>query len=156
MTPPNTRALDPASDETAVVPEPASTVVALPARATASWSNPRVLLERIYAAGSLLVPAHEREARWAVAVLASLGFLVVEEIQVNGTARRLGPGEAGRDSTVARARPWRVSRPAFGGGEVGVPDSVGARVEAQFGPTPVTERDESGRSTVERLDGRRR
>ncbi len=112
--------------------EPPSSVVAMPARERAVWlCHPKEILERVYAAGSLPVGADDLAAKCAVVALAAFGFLVVDEIQVNGTARRLGDGEARRDSTARR--PWRVSKPAFAGGAIGVPDAGGVVAPREAG-----------------------
>jgi hypothetical protein len=57
--------------------------------------------------------------------LSIFGFVVIDEVQADGTPRRLRPSEAVQTSL---ARPWRVSKPSFSHtGREGVPDAVAAR-----------------------------
>jgi hypothetical protein len=86
--------------------------------------EPRHLMEAVYAAGSVAVAADDLPTKLAAALLETLGFFVLDEIQPDGTARRLGAGET--RPALARERPWRISKPAFGGGAAGIPDAVGA------------------------------
>ena len=84
---------------------------------------PKGIVEAVYAAGSLAVPAEDVATKTAAVMLQALGFLVIEEIRADGTPRRLSRGEARQ----ALSRPWRLSKPAFGG-EPGVPDAAGTFV----------------------------
>jgi hypothetical protein len=68
-------------------------------------------MEAVYAAGSLPVAADDIGTKTAAVMLQALGFLVLEEIQSDGTPRRLGRG----DARGALDRPWRLLRPGFGG-----------------------------------------
>jgi hypothetical protein len=98
-------------------------VVQLEARRTkAIRRDPRRLIEAVYSAGSLMLAPADVPARLVAVILAGLGFLVIEEIQEDGSAQTLPPVEQRRD---AIARPWRVSKPPFGG-EIGIPDAVSA------------------------------
>jgi hypothetical protein len=87
--------------------------------------HPRRLIESVYAAGSLPVAGDDIPTKTAALMLQALGFLIVEEVQPDGSPRRLSRGEA----RTALRRPWRLSKPAFSG-ETGVPDACGAFVPA--------------------------
>jgi hypothetical protein len=100
--------------------EPETNVVAFKAR-NPVMHHPKSLMERIYAAGSLPVPADDVATKTAAVMLQALGFLVIEEILSDGTPRQLKRGEARQ----AMDRPWRLSKPAFSG-RIGVPDGQGA------------------------------
>jgi hypothetical protein len=100
--------------------EPETNVVAFKPRA-AVVHNPKSLMERVYAAGSVSLRADDRATKAAAVMLQALGFLVIEEITADGTLRRLQRGEA----KGAMDRPWRLSKPAFSG-EIGIPDGGGA------------------------------
>jgi hypothetical protein len=102
--------------------EETSNVVAFRKRAIAAPSrHPKGLIEAVYAAGSLAVPADDTATKTAAVMLQALGFLVLDEILADGTPRRLARGEARK----ALDRPWRLSKPGFGG-EDGLPDAEGA------------------------------
>ena len=76
-------------------------------------SEQRALMDAVYATGSLAVAAGDRDAKLTASRLQVYGFLTIEEVGVDGTMRRLRPSEAIR----ARSdRPWRLSKPAYGGG----------------------------------------
>ena len=68
------------------------------------------LLDAVYACGSLAVPAEDRATKQMAARLQIYGFVTLDEVQADGTARRLRPSEA---VEVSSARPWRVSKPSF-------------------------------------------
>ena len=69
-----------------------------------------------------LKAAEDRATKVMATRLSIFGFVVVEEVQADGSARRLRPSEAIETSL---ARPWRVSKPAMPHtGRVGVPDAV--------------------------------
>lgn len=65
-------------------------------------------MDAVYAAGSLPIPAEDRATKVMATRLTIFGFVVIDEIQADGTARRLRPSEAIHAST---ARPWRISKP---------------------------------------------
>jgi hypothetical protein len=69
----------------------------------------RSLMDAVYAAGSLAVAAGDRATKVAATRLTIFGFVVIDEVQADGTARRLRPSEAYRAST---SHPWRVSKPS--------------------------------------------
>jgi hypothetical protein len=69
----------------------------------------RSLMDAVYAAGSLAVAAGDRATKVAATRLTIFGFVVIDEVQADGTARRLRPSEAYRTST---SHPWRVSKPS--------------------------------------------
>ena len=102
--------------------EPASNVVPFKKRAVSNPAlHPKRLLETVYSAGSIAVSADDVATKTASLMLQALGFLVIEEVLADGSARKLARGEAGR----AIKRPWRLSKPAFSGAP-GEPDADGA------------------------------
>jgi hypothetical protein len=66
-------------------------------------------MDAVYAAGSLPIAADDRATKMMATRLTIFGFVVIDEVQLDGTARRLRPSEAIHASTV---RPWRVSKPS--------------------------------------------
>ena len=66
-------------------------------------------MDAVYTAGSLPIAAEDRSTKAMVTRLTIFGFVVIDEVQADGTARRLRPSEAIHTST---AHPWRVSRPS--------------------------------------------
>jgi hypothetical protein len=90
------------------------------------------LMEAVYSAGSLPVVAEDRETKAMAARLQLYGFVVIEEIQANGTARRLRSSQAVEASPE---RPWRVSKPSLGGKGVGVADASAASLLKRASPT---------------------
>lgn len=89
-------------------PAPPSNVV----RFRGAWSpaasrlDQRSLMEAVYAAGSLPVAGDDRSTKVMATRLTIFGFVVIDEVQADGTARRLRASEAVRPSP----RPWRVSK----------------------------------------------
>jgi hypothetical protein len=75
-------------------------------------------MEAVYAAGTLDLRPDDRPARTVAAVLASLGFVQIEEIAPDGTSRRLGRGER----SAAGPLPWRVVKADLGLGS-GIADA---------------------------------
>src|SRR5919206_3047067 len=69
------------------------------------------LMEAVYSAGSLPVVADDRDTKAMAARLQLFGFVVIDEIGADGTARRLRSSEA---TEASLARPWRVSKPSVG------------------------------------------
>jgi hypothetical protein len=97
------------------MPHPASSPVNVvrfkDARAIASpQRDQKSLLDAVYACGSLAVPAEDRATKQMAARLQIYGFVTLDEVQPDGSARRLRPSEAVEASS---ARPWRVSKPSF-------------------------------------------
>jgi hypothetical protein len=89
--------------------------------AVAPHRHPRYLMDMVYAAGSVAIPADDRQNKIVAALLQGMGLVLVEEVQPDGSARRLGTGEA----RVTKARgPWRVLKPAIGAGAEGEPDET--------------------------------
>jgi hypothetical protein len=88
----------------------AANVIRFPgARSSASpRRDQRSLMDAVYTAGSLPIPAEDRAMKVMATRLTIFGFVVIDEIQADGTARRLRPSEAIHAST---ARPWRISKP---------------------------------------------
>ncbi|MFL5204156.1 MAG: hypothetical protein ACJ8B9_18960 [Microvirga sp.] len=78
-----------------------------------SSANPRrdqkSLMDAVYAAGSLTIGAGDRITKAMATRLTIFGFVVIDEVQANGMARRLRPSEAFHASTDW---PWRVSKPS--------------------------------------------
>ena len=71
------------------------------------------LMDAVYASGSLVVAAGDRETKLVASRLQVYGFLTIEEVAEDGTTRRLRPSEAIR----ARAeRPWRLAKANYGAG----------------------------------------
>jgi hypothetical protein len=66
-------------------------------------------MDAVYAAGSLPIAAEDRATKAMATRLTIFGFVVIDEVQTDGSARRLRPSEAIHTST---AHPWRVSRPS--------------------------------------------
>jgi hypothetical protein len=89
----------------------AANVVRFPgARASANpHRDQRALMDAVYAAGTLPIEAEDRAAKVAATRLTMFGFVVIDEVQVDGTLRRLRPSEAFHTCT---ARPWRISKPS--------------------------------------------
>jgi hypothetical protein len=69
----------------------------------------RSLMDAVYAAGSLPIAAGDTATKVMATRLNIFGFVVIDEVQVDGTARRLRPSEAIHASTT---HPWRVSKPS--------------------------------------------
>jgi hypothetical protein len=69
----------------------------------------RGLMDAVYAAGSLPIEAGDRTTKAMATRLNIFGFVVIDEVQADGSARRLRPSEAIHGCT---ARPWRVSKPS--------------------------------------------
>lgn len=66
-------------------------------------------MDAVYAAGSLPIEAGDRATKIMATRLTIFGFVVIDEMQTDGTARRLRPSEAIHASTAC---PWRVSKPS--------------------------------------------
>jgi hypothetical protein len=99
------------------------------ARRTASpRRDQKGLMEAIYSAGSLPLQAGDRESKMMAARLQVFGFVVIDEIQSDGTLRRLRPSESIEGRT---GRPWRVSKPSLSGFAVSIPDAEGSLFEPQ-------------------------
>ena len=80
------------------------------------------LMEAVYSAGSLPVPADDRDTKAMAARLQLFGFVVIEELAADGRTRRLRSSEAVQASL---ARPWRVSKPSRGRRGIGAADAGG-------------------------------
>jgi hypothetical protein len=80
-----------------------------PRSALSPRRDQRSLMEAVYTAGSLPIAAEDRDTKAMATRLTIFGFVVLDEVQADGTARRLRPSEAIYASTE---RPWRVSRPS--------------------------------------------
>jgi len=66
-------------------------------------------MDAVYAAGSLPIQADDRATKDMATRLNIFGFVVIDEVLSDGTARRLRPSEAFQASTL---HPWRVSKPS--------------------------------------------
>ena len=89
----------------------AANIVRFPGpRATSSpQRDQKSLMDAVYAAGSLPIAAEDRATKAMATRLTIFGFVVIDEVQKDGSTRRLRPSEAIHVST---AHPWRVSRPS--------------------------------------------
>jgi len=78
-----------------------------------SSANPRrdqkSFMDAVYAAGSLPIPADDRTTKEMATRLHIFGFVVIDEVLSDGSARRLRPSESFQSSTP---HPWRVSKPS--------------------------------------------
>jgi hypothetical protein len=103
-----------------------STVNVVPfrgARRTASRRrDQKSLMEAVYTAGSLPVQADDCETKVMASRLQIFGFVVIEQIEADGSLRRLKPSEA---VEAQLARPWRISKPSIAGLAAGIPDAAG-------------------------------
>lgn len=90
--------------------ESASNVIRFPGpKAQASpRRDQKSLMDAVYAAGSIPVAADDRATKTMATRLQVFGFVAIDEVQADGTARRLRPSEAVKGSAE---RPWRVSKP---------------------------------------------
>ncbi|MDQ4136872.1 MAG: hypothetical protein M3158_11860 [Pseudomonadota bacterium] len=102
----------------------ASNVVAFRHARPQSYSrrDQKTLMEAVYSAGSLPVLADDRATKAMAARLQLFGFVIIEEIGADGSARRLRSSEA---IDASPARPWRVSKPSAGRKRIGAPDASG-------------------------------
>ena len=91
----------------------ATNVICFPgARSSADTRcDQKSLMDAVYAAGSLPVAAGDRATKATATRLTLFGFVVIDEVQADGTARRLRPSEAFRTSA---SHPWRISKPSGG------------------------------------------
>ncbi|MCB5174412.1 MULTISPECIES: hypothetical protein [Microvirga] len=64
-------------------------------------------MDAVYTAGSLPIAADDRATKVMATRLTIFGFVVIDEVQADGTTRRLRPSEAIHASTE---RPWRISK----------------------------------------------
>ncbi len=67
------------------------------------------LMDAVYVAGSLPIAAADRPTKVMATRLTIFGLVVIDEVQADGTIRRLRPSEAIHASV---AHPWRVSKPS--------------------------------------------
>lgn len=80
------------------------------ARSSASpRRDQKSLMDAVYAAGSLPIAADDRATKDMATRLNIFGFVVIDEVRGDGTARRLRPSEAFQANTM---HPWRVSKPS--------------------------------------------
>lgn len=88
-----------------------SNVVRFPGARTSTSPrrDQKSLMDAVYAAGTLPIAAEDRTTKTLATRLTIFGFVVLDEVQADGTVRRLRPSEAIHLST---AHPWRVSRPS--------------------------------------------
>ena len=90
---------------------PPTNVIRFPGRR--SWASPRrdqrSLLDAVYASGSLPIAADDQATKAIAARLTIFGFVVLDEVQSDGSVRRPRASEAILSSTV---HPWRVSKPS--------------------------------------------
>jgi hypothetical protein len=102
----------------------ASNVVAFRHARPQSYSrrDQKHLMEAVYSAGSIPVLAEDREGKAMAARLQLFGFVVIDEVEVDGSMRRLRSSEA---VAASLARPWRVSKPSVGRKGIGAADASG-------------------------------
>ena len=74
-----------------------------------SKPDQKALMDAVYSAGSLPVPATDEDTKVVASRLQVFGFVVIDEVCPDGTARRLRPSEAILAETN---RPWRISKPS--------------------------------------------
>jgi hypothetical protein len=74
-----------------------------------SKPDQKTLMDAVYTAGSLPVPAADEDTKVLASRLQVFGFVVIDEVRPDGSARRLRPSEAILAETH---RPWRVSKPS--------------------------------------------
>ncbi|MGO4707025.1 hypothetical protein AB4072_14750 [Microvirga sp. 2MCAF38] len=80
------------------------------ARSSASLGrDQKSLMDAIYMAGSLPIAAEDRATKVMATRLNISGFVMIDEVMADGTARRLRASEAINASTE---HPWRVSKPS--------------------------------------------
>ena len=79
-----------------------------PRSAPSTRRDQKSLMDAVYAAGSLPIAAEDRATKAMATRLTIFGFVVLEEVRADGTARFLRPSEAINTCTD---HPWRVSRP---------------------------------------------
>ncbi|KAB0265440.1 hypothetical protein [Microvirga brassicacearum] len=91
------------SEPTNVIRFPGRRACASPRR------DQRSLMDAVYAAGSLPIDAQDRATKALATRLTIFGFVVLDEVQADGTIRRLRPSEAIHASTL---HPWRISKPS--------------------------------------------
>ena len=81
------------------------------ARRTASpRRDQKGLMEAVYTAGSLPIQADDRETKTMASRLQIFGFVIIEQVEADGSLRKLRPSEAVETTAT---RPWRVSRPSI-------------------------------------------
>ena len=98
----------------------ANVIVFRGARRTASpQRDQKGLMEAVYTAGSLPIQADDRETKTMASRLQIFGFVVIEQVEADGTLRKLRPSEA---VETAADRPWRVSRPSIAALSAGRPE----------------------------------
>lgn len=97
-----------------VTPQPAPATPGGTGRASTPASrrgDQRAVMDAVYATGTLAVAAGDRETKLIAARLQVYGFLSIEEVDADGTLRRLRPSEAIR---ARSERPWRVTKASYG------------------------------------------
>ena len=74
-------------------------------------ADQRNLMDLVYATGTFILAADDRETKLIASRLQVYGFLTIEEVGTDGTLRRLRPSEAIR---ARSERPWRLSKASYG------------------------------------------
>jgi hypothetical protein len=88
----------------------AANVIRFPGpRSSCSYHDQRSFMDAVYAAGVLPIAAEDRAAKVMATRLTIFGFVMLDEVQADGSVRRLRPSEAVHASLE---RPWRVSKPS--------------------------------------------
>jgi hypothetical protein len=65
------------------------------------------LMDAVYCAGSLPIAAQDRDTKAVAARLHIFGLVTIEELEADGSMRRLRPSES---IHAAVERPWRISK----------------------------------------------
>jgi hypothetical protein len=95
-----------------------------PRSAASPRLDQRTLMDAVYTAGSLPIAADDRATKVMATRLSICGFVVIDEVQADGSPRRMRPSEAVKTSLI---HPWRVSKPSMPHtGREGVPDAAGS------------------------------
>ncbi|MET0257907.1 MAG: hypothetical protein ABW179_04935 [Methylobacterium sp.] len=74
-------------------------------------AHQRSLMDAVYATGTLMLAADDRDTKLVASRLQVYGFLTIEEVGADGAMRRLRPSEAIR---ARSERPWRLSKASYG------------------------------------------
>jgi hypothetical protein len=90
---------------------PPTNVIRFPGRRSSASPrrDQRSLMDAVYASGSLPIAPEDQATKAIAARLTIFGFVVLDEVQPDGSTRRLRASEAILSST---AHPWRVSKPS--------------------------------------------
>ena len=82
-----------------------------PRASASSRQDQKGLMDTVYTSGSFCVAAGDRETKAMAARLQVFGFLTIDELAPDGSARRL---KASETIHASAERPWRLSKPSLG------------------------------------------